>query len=54
MAVTLHTWIRPRPGTDGEPRRIEATGDTYQQAHAALTAQVPDGWQILGLSTWPL
>ena len=54
MAVTLNTWIRPLPGIDGDKQQIEATGDTYEQAHAALTALVPDGWQMLGLSTWPL
>jgi len=52
MAVTLNTWIRPPADVDGQKRHIEATGDTYDDAHAALTAQVPAGWQMLGLSTW--
>lgn len=42
-------------GAINTTERIElsAQGDTYESAHAALVAQVPDGVQLLGISRWP-
>lgn len=51
--VTVYGTIRPTGQPDAETRRIEATGADYPAARDALTAQVPEGWQLLGISTWP-
>jgi len=57
VAITLHTSLKPRPGYDqqqdpGERRHIEASAETYDDAYAALTAQVPDGWLMVGIARW--
>lgn len=36
-----------------ERTEITAQGNTYEAAHAALVAQVPEGVQLLGISRWP-
>lgn len=57
VPVTLRSTIRQRH-TDGakdraglETRDVEASGDTYEEARAALDAQVPDGWQLLHITS---
>lgn len=57
MTVTLNTHLKPRTGAvegqDPEERRtIEASGATYQEARAALLAQVPEGWIVIGVKRW--
>lgn len=52
-SVTVYGAIRPTGQPDAETRRIQATGTDYPTAHDALTAQVPEGWQLIGVSTWP-
>lgn len=57
LTLTLNTWSKPKPGTDGqelaEHRHLEATGDDYDQAYAAVVAQLPAGWTMIGISRWP-
>jgi hypothetical protein len=56
VAITLQTRLRPSPDNDAvdpyERRQVEATGQDYETARASLGAQVPDGWQMLGISRW--
>lgn len=57
VSVTLNTALKPKPGWDDrqdpeERQHIEATADTYQEAHAALKAQVPQGWLVVGVKRW--
>lgn len=54
--VTLYASARPRPidgVDDGRREQISVTRATYEEARTAVDARVPDGWQLLGLSTWP-
>lgn len=53
MPITLYGSIRPVGQYDAESTPIEATGADYDTAKAELQGQVPDGWQLLGISTWP-
>ena len=55
MTVTLRTTIRQRPpdhrgGYELDTAEISAEADTYDQALEQLRAQVPDDWQMLGIS----
>ncbi|MEU0316954.1 hypothetical protein [Nocardioides sp. NPDC006273] len=55
MTVTLRTTIRQRPpdhrgGYELDTAEITAEGQTYDQAKQFLEEQVPDGWQMLGIS----
>jgi hypothetical protein len=57
VTVSLNTRIKPKPdaveGQDLDERRhIEATGATYAEAYAALKAQVPAGWLVIGIKRW--
>lgn len=57
MTVTLNTTLKPGPGavTGQDPeerRRVEATGETYEDAYVALKAQVPEGWLVVGIKRW--
>lgn len=57
VSVSLNTTLKPRPGWDEqqdpeERRRIEASADTYEEAYAALKAQVPEGWLVIGVKRW--
>ena len=53
MSTTLYATIRPAGDLDAEPTSIQATGEDYEAARIALEQQVPDGWQLLGISYWP-
>lgn len=44
MEVIAH--IRPT-----EVREIEAEGEDYAAARAAAIAQIPEGWQLLSVTT---
>ncbi|WIB72620.1 hypothetical protein [Curtobacterium sp. MCBD17_026] len=46
MAVKVKATIRST-----ETRELEAEGESYEAARAALDAQVPDGWQLTGYRT---
>lgn len=50
--VTLYASARPSP-EDGRREEITVTRATYDEARDAVYARVPEGWQLLGLSTWP-
>lgn len=50
--VTLYGSARPVPD-DGRREEITVTRATYEEARDAVYARVPEGWQLLGLSTWP-
>lgn len=56
MSYILRSRIRPRPGTDGvddqERRELSAEADTYEAAYAQLHAQLPEGWQLLGVDRY--
>jgi hypothetical protein len=58
VSVSLNTQIKPREscaadGADVSQRRlIEASGDSYEDAYAALMAQVPTGWVVIGVKRW--
>lgn len=56
-SVVLHSTIRQIPpdsqgGHELETAEISAEAETYEAAFEALRAQVPDGWQLLGVSRW--
>lgn len=54
--VTLYASARPCPVDgvdDGRRQELPAARVTYQEAREAVDARVPEGWQLLGLSTWP-
>ncbi|NYI81242.1 hypothetical protein [Nocardioides panzhihuensis] len=54
--VTLYAKARPKPVDgvdDGQRQEITVTRATYAEAREAVDARVPEGWQLLGLSTWP-
>ena len=54
--VTLYTTVRPRPVDgvdDGRRQELTAAGATYDAAYEALAGQIPEGWQMLGISRWP-
>lgn len=34
-----------------EKKTIRVEGETYAEAHAALTAEVPEGWQMISVLT---
>lgn len=50
--VTLYASARPNPD-DGRREEITVTRATYDEARDAVYARVPEGGQLLGLSTWP-
>ncbi len=50
--VTLYASARPIPD-DGRREEVTVTRATYDEAREAVCARVPEGWQLLGLSTWP-
>lgn len=50
--VTLYASARPIPD-DGRREKITVTRATYDEARDAVYARAPEGWQLLGLSTWP-
>lgn len=50
--VTLYTSARPNPD-DGRRQEITVTRATYNEARDAVYARIPEGWHLLGLSTWP-
>lgn len=35
-------------------QEVSADAETYDHALEWLRAQVPEGWQMLGISRWPL
>lgn len=41
-------------GHELERADVETEAQNYDLALAALRAQVPDGWQLIGISRWPL
>ena len=56
--ITLYTTARPVPvnGVDDGRRQdytaTDSNGD-YDRTRQALDAQIPEGWQMLGISRWP-
>lgn len=42
-----------RGGHDLETVDVETEATTYDLALEALQAQVPEGWQLIGISRWP-
>lgn len=63
-SLTLYTTARPTPvnGVD-DGRRQDYTASTmrtddsngdYIRARDALYEQIPKGWQMLGISQWPI
>lgn len=39
---------------EDEVVQVEAEGDDYDAAKAALEARAPEGWELLAVSRWPL
>lgn len=54
MSITLYSAIRPTGQFDADTQQLEASGEDYDAAKAALEEKVSDGWQLLGISTWPV
>lgn len=55
-SVTLYATARPQPVDgidDGRRQDYTATQSNYESAYDALVAQIPEGWQMLGISRWP-
>lgn len=57
--VKLYGTIRQTPSDqvsrhELERADVETEAQNYDLALAALRAQVPDGWQLIGISRWPL
>ena len=58
VSVSLNTQVKPRESTAGEDvdvserRLIEASGESYEAAYAALMTQVPTGWVVVGVQRW--
>ncbi|WGL50627.1 hypothetical protein P5P86_11695 [Nocardioides sp. BP30] len=49
--ITLYGTIRTAP--DAATVEVQASGETYDEARAALDAQVPTETKLLGISRWP-
>lgn len=57
--MKLYGTVRQQPpdhrgGHDLETADIEADAPTYELALADLRSRVPEGWQLIGISRWPI
>lgn len=49
--ITLYGSVQTAP--DAEVVELDGSGETYEEALAALDERVPQGGRLLGISRWP-